>query len=118
MVAECKAAAFIYISLLTAEHHGKALSKCDQILGCIKLPMKRALSLLKEEKHVFKLCCVTVNSFIHLYFLPFASRKYNLVHFCQCFRCEYLLRVKGGEFVSQIQARFPHLLEQVNFTVL
>ncbi|NXR05971.1 BIR protein, partial [Semnornis frantzii] len=31
-------------------------------------------------------------------------------------RCEYLLRVKGGEFVSQVQARFPHLLEQVNFT--
>ncbi|NXO03042.1 BIR protein, partial [Rhinopomastus cyanomelas] len=28
-------------------------------------------------------------------------------------RCEYLLRVKGGEFVSQIQARFPHLLEQL-----
>nr|Q90660.1 RecName: Full=Inhibitor of apoptosis protein; Short=IAP; AltName: Full=Inhibitor of T-cell apoptosis protein [Gallus gallus]AAB48118.1 IAP-like protein [Gallus gallus] len=25
-------------------------------------------------------------------------------------RCEYLLRVKGGEFVSQVQARFPHLL--------
>ncbi|XP_064297372.1 baculoviral IAP repeat-containing protein 2 isoform X2 [Phalacrocorax carbo] len=28
-------------------------------------------------------------------------------------RCEYLLRVRGGEFVSQIQARFPHLLEQL-----
>ncbi|NWH93382.1 BIR protein, partial [Aegithalos caudatus] len=28
-------------------------------------------------------------------------------------RCEYLLRVKGREFVSQIQARFPHLLEQL-----
>ncbi|NXF94965.1 BIR protein, partial [Eubucco bourcierii] len=28
-------------------------------------------------------------------------------------RCEYLLRVKGGEFVSQVQARFPHLLEQL-----
>lgn len=28
-------------------------------------------------------------------------------------RCEYLLHVKGGEFVSQIQARFPHLLEQL-----
>ncbi|NWV00014.1 BIR protein, partial [Upupa epops] len=28
-------------------------------------------------------------------------------------RCEYLLRVKGGEFVNQIQARFPHLLEQL-----
>uniref|UniRef100_A0A8C3R9U4 BIR protein n=2 Tax=Cyanoderma ruficeps TaxID=181631 RepID=A0A8C3R9U4_9PASS len=28
-------------------------------------------------------------------------------------RCEYLLRIKGREFVSQIQARFPHLLEQL-----
>lgn len=28
-------------------------------------------------------------------------------------RCEYLLRVKGREFVDQIQARFPHLLEQL-----
>ncbi|KAL2311087.1 hypothetical protein Nmel_002774 [Mimus melanotis] len=28
-------------------------------------------------------------------------------------RCEYLLRVKGREFVNQIQARFPHLLEQL-----
>ncbi|KFU90945.1 Inhibitor of apoptosis protein [Chaetura pelagica] len=28
-------------------------------------------------------------------------------------RCAYLLRVKGGEFVSQIQARFPLLLEQL-----
>ncbi|XP_025070473.1 inhibitor of apoptosis protein-like [Alligator sinensis] len=28
-------------------------------------------------------------------------------------KCEYLLRVKGIEFVSQIQARFPHLLEQL-----
>ncbi|XP_061230397.1 inhibitor of apoptosis protein-like [Neopsephotus bourkii] len=31
-------------------------------------------------------------------------------------RCEYLLRVKGGEFVRQIQARFPHLLEQLLLT--
>ncbi|NXW75964.1 BIR protein, partial [Hirundo rustica] len=31
-------------------------------------------------------------------------------------RCEYLLRVKGREFVSQIQARFPHLLEQLMST--
>lgn len=50
-----------------------------------------------------------------VFFFPLASRKYDLIHFCQCFRCEYLLRVKGREFVSQIQARFPHLLEQVNF---
>lgn len=28
-------------------------------------------------------------------------------------RCEYLIHVKGQEFVRQIQARFPHLLEQV-----
>ncbi|NWX83801.1 BIR protein, partial [Nothoprocta ornata] len=28
-------------------------------------------------------------------------------------RCEYLLHVKGREFVSEIQARFPHLLEQL-----
>ncbi|EMP37968.1 Putative inhibitor of apoptosis [Chelonia mydas] len=28
-------------------------------------------------------------------------------------RCEYLLRIKGREFVNQIQARFPHLLEQL-----
>uniref|UniRef100_A0A8C8SWB5 RING-type E3 ubiquitin transferase n=1 Tax=Pelusios castaneus TaxID=367368 RepID=A0A8C8SWB5_9SAUR len=28
-------------------------------------------------------------------------------------RCEYLLRVRGREFVNQIQARFPHLLEQL-----
>lgn len=118
MVAECKPAAFMYLNLLTAEHHGKALSKCHQTIGYIKLPIKRTLSLLEEEKHVFKLCCVIVNCLILLYFFPLASRKYNLVHFCQCFRCEYLLRVKGGEFVSQIQARFPHLLEQVNFTVL
>ncbi|XP_029458275.1 baculoviral IAP repeat-containing protein 2 [Rhinatrema bivittatum] len=28
-------------------------------------------------------------------------------------RCEYLLKIKGQEFVNQIQARFPHLLEQL-----
>ncbi|XP_014425935.1 baculoviral IAP repeat-containing protein 2 [Pelodiscus sinensis] len=28
-------------------------------------------------------------------------------------RCEYLLGIKGREFVNQIQARFPHLLEQL-----
>uniref|UniRef100_A0A8D0HI17 Uncharacterized protein n=1 Tax=Sphenodon punctatus TaxID=8508 RepID=A0A8D0HI17_SPHPU len=28
-------------------------------------------------------------------------------------RCEYLLQVKGQDFASQIQARFPHLLEQL-----
>uniref|UniRef100_A0A250Y3H0 RING-type E3 ubiquitin transferase n=1 Tax=Castor canadensis TaxID=51338 RepID=A0A250Y3H0_CASCN len=28
-------------------------------------------------------------------------------------RCEYLIRVKGQEFVNQVQASFPHLLEQL-----
>lgn len=28
-------------------------------------------------------------------------------------RCEYLLEIKGQEFVSQVQANFPHLLEQL-----
>lgn len=28
-------------------------------------------------------------------------------------RCEYLLHIKGQEFVNQIQARFPHLLGQL-----
>lgn len=28
-------------------------------------------------------------------------------------RCEYLLRIKGQEFVSQVQAGYPHLLEQL-----
>ncbi|XP_053163940.1 baculoviral IAP repeat-containing protein 2 isoform X2 [Hemicordylus capensis] len=28
-------------------------------------------------------------------------------------RCEYLIHVKGQEFVHQVQARFPHLLEQL-----
>uniref|UniRef100_A0A7N4NVF5 Baculoviral IAP repeat containing 2 n=1 Tax=Sarcophilus harrisii TaxID=9305 RepID=A0A7N4NVF5_SARHA len=28
-------------------------------------------------------------------------------------RCEYLIRMKGQEFVDQVQARYPHLLEQL-----
>uniref|UniRef100_A0A8C0A828 Baculoviral IAP repeat containing 2 n=1 Tax=Bos mutus grunniens TaxID=30521 RepID=A0A8C0A828_BOSMU len=28
-------------------------------------------------------------------------------------RCEFLIRMKGQEFVSEIQARYPHLLEQL-----
>nr|XP_025862532.1 baculoviral IAP repeat-containing protein 3 [Vulpes vulpes]XP_025862534.1 baculoviral IAP repeat-containing protein 3 [Vulpes vulpes]XP_025862535.1 baculoviral IAP repeat-containing protein 3 [Vulpes vulpes] len=28
-------------------------------------------------------------------------------------RCEYLIRIKGQEFISQIQASYPHLLEQL-----
>ncbi|XP_038617699.1 baculoviral IAP repeat-containing protein 2-like [Tachyglossus aculeatus] len=28
-------------------------------------------------------------------------------------RCEYMIRMKGQEFVNQIQARYPHLLEQL-----
>ncbi|XP_066475667.1 baculoviral IAP repeat-containing protein 2 isoform X1 [Tiliqua scincoides] len=28
-------------------------------------------------------------------------------------RCEYLIHVKGQDFVHQVQARFPHLLEQL-----
>ncbi|XP_040832798.1 baculoviral IAP repeat-containing protein 2 [Ochotona curzoniae] len=28
-------------------------------------------------------------------------------------RCEFLIRMKGQEFVDEIQARFPHLLEQL-----
>ncbi|XP_031200185.1 baculoviral IAP repeat-containing protein 3 isoform X1 [Mastomys coucha] len=28
-------------------------------------------------------------------------------------RCEYLIRIKGQEFVSQVQASYPHLLEQL-----
>ncbi|XP_076782239.1 baculoviral IAP repeat-containing protein 3 isoform X2 [Arvicanthis niloticus] len=28
-------------------------------------------------------------------------------------RCEYLIRIKGQEFVSQVQAGYPHLLEQL-----
>ncbi|XP_005378032.2 PREDICTED: baculoviral IAP repeat-containing protein 3 [Chinchilla lanigera] len=28
-------------------------------------------------------------------------------------RCEYLVRVKGQEFISQVQASYPHLLEQL-----
>ncbi|CAO2636188.1 Baculoviral IAP repeat-containing protein 3 [Lemmus lemmus] len=30
--------------------------------------------------------------------------------------CEYLIRIKGQEFVSQVQAGYPHLLEQVRKT--
>lgn len=30
------------------------------------------------------------------------------------FRCEFLIRMKGQEFVDEIQARYPYLLEQVN----
>uniref|UniRef100_A0A2K6EMY6 Baculoviral IAP repeat containing 3 n=1 Tax=Propithecus coquereli TaxID=379532 RepID=A0A2K6EMY6_PROCO len=28
-------------------------------------------------------------------------------------RCEYLIRIKGQEFISRVQASYPHLLEQV-----
>uniref|UniRef100_A0A4W2D4T7 Baculoviral IAP repeat containing 2 n=1 Tax=Bos indicus x Bos taurus TaxID=30522 RepID=A0A4W2D4T7_BOBOX len=28
-------------------------------------------------------------------------------------RCEFLIRMKGQEFVSEVQARYPHLLEQL-----
>ncbi|KAM6157813.1 baculoviral IAP repeat-containing protein 3-like isoform 2-T2 [Rhynchocyon petersi] len=28
-------------------------------------------------------------------------------------RCEYLMRIKGQEFVNQVQASYPHLLEQL-----
>ncbi|KAM4849101.1 baculoviral IAP repeat-containing protein 3 [Urocitellus parryii] len=28
-------------------------------------------------------------------------------------RCEYLIRIKGQEFVNQVQASYPHLLEQL-----
>ncbi|XP_062949997.1 baculoviral IAP repeat-containing protein 3 [Cynocephalus volans] len=28
-------------------------------------------------------------------------------------RCEYLIRIKGQEFISQVQASYPHLLEQL-----
>ncbi|XP_008147422.2 baculoviral IAP repeat-containing protein 3 [Eptesicus fuscus] len=28
-------------------------------------------------------------------------------------RCEYLIRVKGQEFISRVQANYPHLLEQL-----
>ncbi|XP_023565271.1 baculoviral IAP repeat-containing protein 3 isoform X2 [Octodon degus] len=28
-------------------------------------------------------------------------------------RCEYLIRIKGQEFISQVQAIYPHLLEQL-----
>ncbi|XP_069325122.1 baculoviral IAP repeat-containing protein 3 [Eulemur rufifrons] len=28
-------------------------------------------------------------------------------------RCEYLIRIKGQEFISQVQANYPHLLEQL-----
>ncbi|XP_062983183.1 putative inhibitor of apoptosis isoform X2 [Elgaria multicarinata webbii] len=28
-------------------------------------------------------------------------------------RCEYLIRIKGQEFIREVQARYPHLLEQL-----
>ncbi|PNJ86581.1 LOW QUALITY PROTEIN: BIRC3 isoform 6, partial [Pongo abelii] len=29
------------------------------------------------------------------------------------YRCEYLIRIKGQEFIRQVQASYPHLLEQL-----
>nr|3MUP_A Chain A, Baculoviral IAP repeat-containing protein 2 [Homo sapiens]3MUP_B Chain B, Baculoviral IAP repeat-containing protein 2 [Homo sapiens]3MUP_C Chain C, Baculoviral IAP repeat-containing protein 2 [Homo sapiens]3MUP_D Chain D, Baculoviral IAP repeat-containing protein 2 [Homo sapiens]3OZ1_A Chain A, Baculoviral IAP repeat-containing protein 2 [Homo sapiens]3OZ1_B Chain B, Baculoviral IAP repeat-containing protein 2 [Homo sapiens]3OZ1_C Chain C, Baculoviral IAP repeat-containing protein len=33
-------------------------------------------------------------------------------------RCEFLIRMKGQEFVDEIQGRYPHLLEQLLSTSL
>uniref|UniRef100_A0A2K6EMY8 Baculoviral IAP repeat containing 3 n=1 Tax=Propithecus coquereli TaxID=379532 RepID=A0A2K6EMY8_PROCO len=33
-------------------------------------------------------------------------------------RCEYLIRIKGQEFISRVQASYPHLLEQVGREII
>lgn len=47
---------------------------------------------------------------IRVYFWHKRDKKFFLL----CFRCEFLIHMKGQEFVGEIQARYPHLLEQVN----
>lgn len=37
----------------------------------------------------------------------------KVIFICYC-RCEFLIRMKGQDFVDEIQARYPHLLEQVS----